>query len=134
MAQGIHPKGGQWHPQPLTPKIILQPIRGMCTIRIIRNPTKSIREVMEGKDGVLASARKGQIIAIATEGDERIGHYARHVIYVPVCPTPLSPLDSAIRRGFCWPRCMPSSIPKHMKKTDAPVPRHFRSRASRGKP
>jgi glutamine---fructose-6-phosphate transaminase (isomerizing) len=41
-------------------------------------------------------ARKGQIIAIATEGDERIGHYARHVIYVPDCPTPLSPILTVI--------------------------------------
>ena len=41
-------------------------------------------------------ARKGEIIAIATEGDDRIARYARHVIYVPDCPTPLSPLLTVI--------------------------------------
>ncbi len=41
-------------------------------------------------------ARKGEIIAIATEGDEQIARYARHVIYVPDAPTPLSPLLTVI--------------------------------------
>ena len=41
-------------------------------------------------------ARKGVVIAIATEGDERIGRYARHVVHVPDCPAPLSPLLTVI--------------------------------------
>ena len=44
-------------------------------------------------------ARKGPIIAIATEGDTEIRRFlkkAEHVIYVPDCPTPLSPLLTVI--------------------------------------
>ncbi len=41
-------------------------------------------------------ARKGKIIAIATEGDEEIRNYAEHVIYVPDCPVALQPLLTVI--------------------------------------
>ena len=41
-------------------------------------------------------ARKGSVIAVATEGDERIGRYARHVIYIPDCPAPLTPMLSVV--------------------------------------
>ena len=41
-------------------------------------------------------ARKGRIIAIATEGDEGIRRYAEHVIYIPDCPVPLQPLLAVI--------------------------------------
>ncbi len=41
-------------------------------------------------------ARKGRIIAIATEGDEQIEKYADNVIYVPDCPVPLQPLLTVI--------------------------------------
>lgn len=37
-------------------------------------------------------ARKGQVIAVATEGDEKIRQYSDHVIYVPDCPAPLQPI------------------------------------------
>jgi glucosamine--fructose-6-phosphate aminotransferase (isomerizing) len=37
-------------------------------------------------------ARRGSIIAVATEGDEQIRNYAEHVIYVPDCPAPLAPI------------------------------------------
>jgi glucosamine--fructose-6-phosphate aminotransferase (isomerizing) len=41
-------------------------------------------------------ARRGRIIAVATEGDDRIRQYAEHVIYVPDCPAPLQPLLTVI--------------------------------------
>jgi glucosamine--fructose-6-phosphate aminotransferase (isomerizing) len=41
-------------------------------------------------------ARHGRVIAIATEGDEQIRHHAEHVIYVPDCPAPLSPILTVI--------------------------------------
>ena len=41
-------------------------------------------------------ARKGRVIAIATEGDNQIASYSDHVIYVPDCPAPLQPLLTVI--------------------------------------
>ncbi len=41
-------------------------------------------------------ARKGSVIAIATEGDKQIERYAKHVIYVPDCPAPLQPLLTVV--------------------------------------
>ena len=41
-------------------------------------------------------ARKGRIIAVATEGDERIRQYCDHVIYVPECPEPLQPMLTVV--------------------------------------
>jgi glucosamine--fructose-6-phosphate aminotransferase (isomerizing) len=41
-------------------------------------------------------ARKGRIIAVATEGDERISRYADHVFYVPDSPVPLQPLLTVV--------------------------------------
>ncbi|MFW6132799.1 MAG: glutamine--fructose-6-phosphate transaminase (isomerizing) [Planctomycetota bacterium] len=41
-------------------------------------------------------ARNGEVIVIATEGDENIRRYSDHVIYVPDCPVPLSPLLTVI--------------------------------------
>ncbi|MCD6365494.1 MAG: SIS domain-containing protein, partial [Planctomycetes bacterium] len=41
-------------------------------------------------------ARKGKVIAVATEGDERIGEYCEHVIFVPDCPAPLQPILTVI--------------------------------------
>jgi len=41
-------------------------------------------------------ARKGSVIAVATEGDKHISTLADHVIYVPACPEPLQPLLTVI--------------------------------------
>jgi glucosamine--fructose-6-phosphate aminotransferase (isomerizing) len=41
-------------------------------------------------------ARKGKVIAVATEGDDEIVRLADHVFYVPKCPTPLQPLLTVI--------------------------------------
>jgi len=41
-------------------------------------------------------ARKGSVIAVATEGDTTIRRYCKHVIYVPPCPAPLQPLLTVI--------------------------------------
>ncbi|MBS3734587.1 MAG: glutamine--fructose-6-phosphate transaminase (isomerizing) [Phycisphaerae bacterium] len=41
-------------------------------------------------------ARKGKVIVVATEGDEEIRRYSDHVIYVPDCPVPLSPLLTVV--------------------------------------
>jgi glucosamine--fructose-6-phosphate aminotransferase (isomerizing) len=41
-------------------------------------------------------ARKGAIIAVATDGDTEIAHYADHVIYVPQTLSMLQPLLSVI--------------------------------------
>ncbi len=41
-------------------------------------------------------ARGGTIIAVATEGDERIARYAEHVFYVPDCPPALQPLLTVV--------------------------------------
>ena len=41
-------------------------------------------------------ARKGSIIAIATEGDEQIRRYCKQVIYVPQCPAPLQPMLTVV--------------------------------------
>ncbi|MHC4179939.1 MAG: isomerizing glutamine--fructose-6-phosphate transaminase, partial [Planctomycetota bacterium] len=41
-------------------------------------------------------ARKGKIIAVATEGDEEIKKYCDSVIYVPDCPVPLQPMLTVV--------------------------------------
>ncbi len=41
-------------------------------------------------------ARKGKVIAVATEGDDEIAKYCENVIYVPDCPVPLQPLLTVI--------------------------------------
>ena len=41
-------------------------------------------------------ARKGKIIAIATQGDEEIAHHVHHVIYVPAAHPVLTPLLVAL--------------------------------------
>jgi len=41
-------------------------------------------------------ARKGRVIAVATEGDEEIRNYCDHVIYVPDCPAPLQPMLTVV--------------------------------------
>jgi glucosamine--fructose-6-phosphate aminotransferase (isomerizing) len=41
-------------------------------------------------------ARGGQIIAVATEGDQHIRRYSNHVVYVPDAPESLQPLLSVI--------------------------------------
>ncbi|MFQ5422819.1 MAG: glutamine--fructose-6-phosphate transaminase (isomerizing) [Phycisphaerae bacterium] len=41
-------------------------------------------------------ARKGRVIAVATEGDEDIGRIAEHVFYVPAVPEPLQPLITIV--------------------------------------
>lgn len=41
-------------------------------------------------------ARKGRVIAVATEGDTEIANLAEHVFYVPDVPEPLQPLVSII--------------------------------------
>ena len=41
-------------------------------------------------------ARKGRVIAVATEGDDRIAQYCDEVIYVPDCPAPLQPLLTVV--------------------------------------
>jgi len=41
-------------------------------------------------------ARKGRILAIATEGDQAIKELADHIIYVPHAPAPLQPLLSVV--------------------------------------
>ena len=41
-------------------------------------------------------ARKGRIIAVATEGDEQIGKYCEDVIYVPDCPAEFQPLLTVV--------------------------------------
>jgi glucosamine--fructose-6-phosphate aminotransferase (isomerizing) len=41
-------------------------------------------------------ARKGSVIAVATEGDTTIQRYCKHVVYVPPCPAPLQPLLTVI--------------------------------------
>ncbi len=42
------------------------------------------------------NARRGRIIAIATEGDEEVGHHADHVLYVPPTLPMLQPMLSVI--------------------------------------
>ena len=41
-------------------------------------------------------ARGGVVIAVATEGDERIARYAEHVFRIPDCPAPLQPLLTVV--------------------------------------
>jgi glucosamine--fructose-6-phosphate aminotransferase (isomerizing) len=41
-------------------------------------------------------ARKGSVIAVATEGDTTIQRYCKHVVYVPPCPAPLQPLLTVV--------------------------------------
>jgi len=41
-------------------------------------------------------ARKGRVIAVATEGDETIADYANHVIYVPDTLAPLQPILTVV--------------------------------------
>jgi len=43
-----------------------------------------------------ARARSAPIIAVATEGDEHIDHYAHDVIYVPETPEPISPVIAVL--------------------------------------
>ncbi len=41
-------------------------------------------------------ARKGRIIAVATEGDDDIRKYCDHVLYVPSCPEPFQPILTVV--------------------------------------
>src|SRR3954454_20389818 len=41
-------------------------------------------------------ARGGEVIAVATEGDEQIRRHSKHVIYVPDTIEPLQPLLSVV--------------------------------------
>jgi glutamine---fructose-6-phosphate transaminase (isomerizing) len=41
-------------------------------------------------------SRKGRVIAIASEGDQEIGHLAEHVIYIPQTSGPITPLLTVI--------------------------------------
>jgi len=41
-------------------------------------------------------ARKGKVIAVATEGDTEITKYSDSVIYVPDCPVPLQPMLTVV--------------------------------------
>ncbi|MCB9856688.1 MAG: glutamine--fructose-6-phosphate transaminase (isomerizing) [Phycisphaerales bacterium] len=41
-------------------------------------------------------ARKGRVIAVATEGDTDIAHLAEHVFYVPDVPEPLQPMVTIV--------------------------------------
>ncbi|MBN2561620.1 MAG: glutamine--fructose-6-phosphate transaminase (isomerizing) [Phycisphaerae bacterium] len=41
-------------------------------------------------------ARKGHVIAVATEGDTEISHLAEHVFYVPDLPEPLQPMITIV--------------------------------------
>ncbi len=41
-------------------------------------------------------SRKGRVIAIASEGDQEIGHLAEHVIYIPQASGPITPLLTVI--------------------------------------
>jgi glucosamine--fructose-6-phosphate aminotransferase (isomerizing) len=41
-------------------------------------------------------ARKGRVIAVATEGDEHIASLAEHVFYVPDAPEPLQPMVTVV--------------------------------------
>ena len=43
-----------------------------------------------------ARARSAPIIAVATEGDDHIDHYAHDVIYVPETPEPISPVIAVL--------------------------------------
>ena len=43
-----------------------------------------------------ARARSAPIIAIATEGDDQIGHYAHDVVYVPETPEAISPVIAVL--------------------------------------
>jgi glucosamine--fructose-6-phosphate aminotransferase (isomerizing) len=43
-----------------------------------------------------ARARSAPIIAIATEGDDQIDHYAHDVVYVPDVPEPISPVIAVL--------------------------------------
>jgi len=43
-----------------------------------------------------ARARSAPIIAIATEGDDQINHYAHDVVYVPHTPEPISPVVAVL--------------------------------------
>jgi glutamine---fructose-6-phosphate transaminase (isomerizing) len=43
-----------------------------------------------------ARARSAPVIAIATQGDEHIGHYAHDVIHVPETPEPISPVIAVL--------------------------------------
>jgi glucosamine--fructose-6-phosphate aminotransferase (isomerizing) len=41
-------------------------------------------------------ARKGPIIAVASEGDEQVGHSADDVIYIPRTLEPLNPILASV--------------------------------------
>ena len=41
-------------------------------------------------------ARRGIILAIATEGDTLVEQYSDHVVYIPSCFEPFSPIVAAL--------------------------------------
>ena len=41
-------------------------------------------------------ARKGSVIAVATEGNDQIRKYCDHVLYVPDCPVPFQPMLTVV--------------------------------------
>lgn len=61
---------------------------------VIATKDSTYRKVLSNIEEV--RSRKGRVIAIATEGDEEIGHLADHVIYVPAAAPSLMPLLTVI--------------------------------------
>ena len=46
------------------------------------------------------TARSGKVIAVATDGDERIGQLVDHVLHIPVAPELLLPLSTSSRCSY----------------------------------
>jgi glucosamine--fructose-6-phosphate aminotransferase (isomerizing) len=65
------------------------PVVVICT-RDVNSPQSMIRYEKTMSNLQEVKARSGKVIALATEGDEEIGHHADHVLYVPPAPEELS--------------------------------------------
>ncbi len=58
--------------------------------RDVNSPQSMIRYEKTMSNLQEVKARSGKVIALATEGDDEIGHHADHVLYVPAAPEELS--------------------------------------------
>jgi glucosamine--fructose-6-phosphate aminotransferase (isomerizing) len=63
-------------------------------VRVLAQQDQVYEKVLSNIQEV--KARDGQVIALATEGDEEIARLANHVIYIPRVPYHLTPLVSII--------------------------------------
>jgi glucosamine--fructose-6-phosphate aminotransferase (isomerizing) len=62
----------------------------------VHDPTSRLRYEKTLSNIQEVTARSGQVIAVAVEGDQEIGQFVDHVVYIPTAPELLLPILEVI--------------------------------------